>query len=985
MLSIPFIIAFALLFAPIMAQAQTAGNFNALQTAINSFSVAANDMVITVTAGFSITSGLYIPANINGKTLTIKSANASNPVTLRRGNSGNLFTVNDEAKLVFENIIIDGDKDFYPWNLSGALVFVDGEFIMNDGAVLKNNNNRGVYINKGVFTMIGGEIIGNSARNGGGVYQSGGIFTMIGGEISGNDAITGGGVYVDTYADDWFVELGAIFTMNGGKISGNVALDDEKEFGNGGGVFVEDLCLFTMHDGEIRGNTAINGGGVFLSAGEFLLFSPFTKLGGEIIDNAAIKGGGVYVSSNSIFDIGGESVISGNTAIKGGGVYVDGFFNMTGGKIAGNYGDCRIEDWGWTFDSYGGGIYVSGSGEFDMNRGEISGNRAMEGGGVYVSYGGIFDLGGEAVISGNTAYNTGGGVFAGGSLTMTGGKISGNTATDSLFMPGVGGVSVAGGILTLGGKAVISDNTFGNVYLMYGAYITLGTGSDAPANGMKIGVQTESPDGVIVYHGASAGVERYFRADEPGYIVIFDDGKLVIDEGEYDEGPLSQEEINRYRTATEDMVMTVVLDSYIAAGLTIPANENGATLTIRGFSAENPVTITRDFAGAMFTVEDGAKLIFEDIIVDGNKDEYPDNPGALVLIKSGGGFTMKDGAVLRDNIGGGVSVSYEGAFTMLGGEIAGNSAYVGGGVLNYGEFTMTGGKITGNSAEYGGVFTDGGSITMLGGEISGNNADHHGVYIGLVNGFTLGGTAVIKNNMPNNVELIESRYIELGIGENAPAPGMEIWVTKAGNNGVIVAYGASAQDAAHFFADESGKDVVCDVGQLRIDVKAAFIFGDVSGDGVVDELDVVLLERYLARWPISINEASADVNSDGVIDEMDIVVLERYLARWPGYETLPIKPSPSPAIAMSSSLLLSENDEVTLIDGTPSASVKKLNGNMNELTMKVTERFSDGSTNTITNIISINNNAAGYYQVGRYVVYVETKGSDQIRQCYIVE
>jgi len=68
------------------------------------------------------------------------------------------------------------------------------------------------------------------------------------------------------------------------------------------------------------------------------------------------------------------------------------------------------------------------------------------------------------------------------------------------------------------------------------------------------------------------------------------------------------------------------------------------------------------------------------------------------------------------------------------------------------------------------------------------------------------------------------------------------------------------------------------------------LFGDMNNDGVVDEMDVVALERYLARWPVSINESAADLNSDGLIDEMDIVVLERYLARWPGYETLPLNP-----------------------------------------------------------------------------------------------
>jgi len=76
---------------------------------------------------------------------------------------------------------------------------------------------------------------------------------------------------------------------------------------------------------------------------------------------------------------------------------------------------------------------------------------------------------------------------------------------------------------------------------------------------------------------------------------------------------------------------------------------------------------------------------------------------------------------------------------------------------------------------------------------------------------------------------------------------------------------------------------------------------------------------------------------------------------------------------------------VTLVDATPSASVKKLNGNKNDLTIAVTETYSDGSINEITETFSINNNAAALYAVGAYVVYVDTKGNDQIRQCYIVD
>jgi len=68
------------------------------------------------------------------------------------------------------------------------------------------------------------------------------------------------------------------------------------------------------------------------------------------------------------------------------------------------------------------------------------------------------------------------------------------------------------------------------------------------------------------------------------------------------------------------------------------------------------------------------------------------------------------------------------------------------------------------------------------------------------------------------------------------------------------------------------------------------------------------------------------------------------------------------------------------------ASVKKLNGNKNELTITITGLYADGSTEEITTkTLEISNNAAGTYEVGDYTVYVDTKGNDQIRACYIVE
>ncbi|MET7671571.1 M20/M25/M40 family metallo-hydrolase [Micromonospora luteifusca] len=73
-----------------------------------------------------------------------------------------------------------------------------------------------------------------------------------------------------------------------------------------------------------------------------------------------------------------------------------------------------------------------------------------------------------------------------------------------------------------------------------------------------------------------------------------------------------------------------------------------------------------------------------------------------------------------------------------------------------------------------------------------------------------------------------------------------------------------------------------------------------------------------------------------------------------------------------------------VIDAKPSAVVKKLKGNKNELTITVKQTHIDGSESPVTATFTIDNNAAGTYTVGDHKVYVETKGNTQVRSISIV-
>lgn len=74
-----------------------------------------------------------------------------------------------------------------------------------------------------------------------------------------------------------------------------------------------------------------------------------------------------------------------------------------------------------------------------------------------------------------------------------------------------------------------------------------------------------------------------------------------------------------------------------------------------------------------------------------------------------------------------------------------------------------------------------------------------------------------------------------------------------------------------------------------------------------------------------------------------------------------------------------------LVSAEPFAAVTKEKGNKNTLTVTVLETYESGKTENLVGVFTIDNNAIGIYNVGRYNVYVDTKGNVQIRACYIVE
>jgi hypothetical protein len=400
-------------------------------------------------------------------------------------------------------------------------------------------------------------------------------------------------------------------------------------------------------------------------------------------------------------------------------VLVYGAFVMKSGKITGN---THIETWIGTF-SAGGGVEVSG-GTFTMEGGTISGNTAKgagpaSGGGVYI-IGGTFTMeGGE--ISGNTAKNSdetiaeGGGVTIrqNSTFTMKGGKISGNTAESDLG--------------SLGGGVCITNDS---VFTMEGGEIS---GNTIEKNGVGGGVCI------------TADSEFTMKGGEISRNTAIGGGGVDIQQNS--EFTMKGGEISRNTARGGGGVDIQQNSEFTMEGGTISENTGGGvggndTFTMKGGTiSENTGS---GVSASTFTMEGGT--------ISGNT-------GSGVHIYGGGlsasVSTMKDGEI-SGNTGSGVNIGGgDSTFTMEGGTISRNT---GSGVNIDGDvggstFTMKDGTISGNTGS--GVNINGsggdghdtlrrGTFTMEGGTISENTSG--GVNInGNDSTFTMKGGAISEN------------------------------------------------------------------------------------------------------------------------------------------------------------------------------------------------------------------------------------------------
>lgn len=470
----------------------------------------------TATNGGGIYRCADMTMNLNGGTLDLNSATNGGGLYIEGDGIFNISTAiirNDadygggvyaKGNLTLKNATIgNGKVSDAKGNLAlkqGGGVFVNGTLTLEGCTVTGNRavtHGGGVYVaNKANFTLKGGTITqnqvgsgsGNATCYGGGVFN-GGTMTMEDSTISYNakygssEKLDGAGIYND-----------GTLTMNSGAIKNNTGH-------HGAAVYVASKKAFNMNGGTLEGNRSSGGSGGAVAA-----LGTFNMKNATITDNRTGNlGGGVYIPAGGTFNMNANSTISNCQGKHGGGVFNQGTFKMTNATISG----CTATN----STGQGGGLCADTSAT--LVGATIRNNTADLGGGVFVGEPNVLTMDANTKIINNTAKmgnnrpfsrGSGGGiyVFNGASLTLNGGTISGNTATNG---GGIGGE----GALTLNGSVVISNNTASNdgggLYLYEHATFTVNGGTisgNKATHGGGAAFNT-SPTGLTINGGTITG------------------------------------------------------------------------------------------------------------------------------------------------------------------------------------------------------------------------------------------------------------------------------------------------------------------------------------------------------------------------------------------------------------------------------------------------------------------------------------------------
>lgn len=545
--------------------------------------------------------------------------------------------------------------------------------------------------------------------------------------------------------------INATVTINGGTggltISGG---DPAPGTTNGGGIL--NLGSLTLTNATVRDNTSGSatdgyGGGIFNQG--TLALNGTTVRNNTIASTANGFGGGIFNTGGSV-TLTNSSVVEnavttnpGRTGL-GGGIYNDsGTVILNGSTIADN-------------DAvYGGGIYsydLTGPASLTLTNSTVSGNTASSGGGIYTlasgGYATTFTMTGGS-ISGNTATGTAADSCRGGgglnnvdgngtaTATLTNVTISGNGAANSEG----GGIRNCAGSLHVSGGSIAANTTSGGgggIYSYRGTTTITGTtiGGPLPANANH----ALTGGGILNIEGPLSLTDSAVR------------GNVAAGWG----GGLHNTNNTAGRTSTATLTRTTVAGNQATAGEGGVANvawEGVAEITFTNSTLSDNVApyaagLSNNSPGSVASTGT-ARATFTNSTVSDNR--------ATIGTSGGIGNTAWGGTAI---------------LTMTGGQISGNSAAItapaacfdgGGGLYNSGPATATLTNVlvsenatTGSFSNGGGLYNCDGTLTLNGGTVTKNQAVNSGGgiynYRGTtrITGATIGGPSTADGNTALN-------------------------------------------------------------------------------------------------------------------------------------------------------------------------------------------------------------------------------------------
>jgi hypothetical protein len=339
-------------------------------------------------------------------------------LTIANGNDGGIINY---GALTVLGCIVSGNQAGPGTSQQGGGIYNYLATLTVENSTVVNNVARdggGIDSVDGALTVANSSVTNNSAFAGGGIVNDGGTLSLSGSTVSGNTATFGGGINSD---------FGPA-SITGSTVSCNSATTA------GGGIYNGTAGSLTVTNSTLSGNSAPTGGGISNAYGNFS--GTVTVSGGTISGNSATCGGGIFNDAAGTLTVSNNSTLSGNSAVDGGGVY--------------NLGTARLQDSALSGNTAteGGGTYNGASSTLTVQGSTFTGNSAGDSGG------GIYNLGTAAVqqstLSGNTAGSAGGGIFNGASAALT--------IDDSMVC---GNIAPLGADLFNLGVATLNDSTVG--------------------------------------------------------------------------------------------------------------------------------------------------------------------------------------------------------------------------------------------------------------------------------------------------------------------------------------------------------------------------------------------------------------------------------------------------------------------------------------------------------------------------------------------